>query len=199
MADSRDQIGSTPWFPARSVTALPSAVESALAATVATLPASAVPIDGWRGARLTFVSNGLNDETATATVYGIDRFFNNQDDTSAGFRVESLGTLDITLSTVTAVLNTVLPASQTAALPFNTTWRYPDTMVWTSSTFGTYRLTNLGAQAAAFSPTLNATIAEFNISDLGGFSHIAVVITTYGLTATSKVMPLLKLINHIGD
>lgn len=186
MARQTSNLATAPWVAARkSVT---TAVESALATTVASLPSSAIKCEGWRGFRAAFISNGANDETATFTLYGIDPFNSEEGERgNIGFRAQSLGTLAITLGTSTAVVNTALPLDS----GINSTWRWADAVVWTPTTYGTAVLTYLGGNAAAFSPADN-TIAEFLMSDVGNFAHLALVCTTYGVTASSKIVPLVK-------
>lgn len=164
----------------------PTAVESALTTTtVLARPSAAMTVEGYRGARMQFITNGANDETATWTLYSIDRHKDAKAMTEAsGYFVKSLGTLAVTFGTAVGVSNTV------GLVPI--TYRYADTCVWTASTYGTARLTYVGGNAAAFSPADN-TIAEFLISDFGNCTDIALVCTTYGATAGSVVQALIKL------
>ncbi len=165
----------------------PTAVESSLTTTtVLAFPASAIPVEGYRGARIQFITNGADNETATWTLYGIDAHKNALEDeaTGYGYFVKSLGTLAVTFGTAVGLSNSVglVPA----------TYRYADTCVWSVTTYGTARLVYCGGNAAAFSPADN-TIAEFLISDFGNSTHIALVCTTYGATAGSVVDALIKL------
>lgn len=164
----------------------PTAVESALTTTtVLILPTQAICIEGFRGGRFQFISNGANDETATWTLYAIDAHKNAlNSDGSEGYFVKSLGTLAITLGTAVGLSNVA------GIVPI--TYRYADTCVWTATTYGTARLTYVGGNAAAFSPADN-TIAEFLISDFGNSTHLAFVCTTFGLAANSVAQVIGKL------
>lgn len=155
----------------------PTAVESGLSRFVSAQPSQAISVEGYRGARMRFVSNGANNETGTWTMYAIDQQQN------GGWHVESLGTLAITLGTATGVSpGTGIPVTE----------RFADTLTWTPTTWGSAMLTYVGGNAAAYSPADN-TIAEFLISDFGNCSHVAFLITTYGLAAGSTANVLMKL------
>lgn len=182
MARSSDALATTPLLSLRKTAV--SAVESALATTVATLPSQAIAVEGWRGMRVSFLSNGVNDETAVFTLYGIDPFENSVNPT--GYRCQSLGTITITVGTSAQVAGTVL-----ADKSVNNTYTWCDTVVWSASTYGTAALTYVGGNAAAFSPADN-TIGEFLHSDLSNFAYIALVCTTYGHTAGRKIIPVGK-------
>lgn len=182
MARTVNLLATTPFKSLRPTA--PTAVESALATTIATRPSQAISVEGWRGARISFISNGANDETTTFTLYALDPFVDlDGSPGNKGWRCQSLGTLALTLGTSTAVAGTI---------EGNAAYRWADTITWSASTYGTALLTYVGGNAAAFSPADN-TIAEFLISDFGNWSHIALVATTYGLTATSKIYPVGKL------
>lgn len=159
----------------------PTAVESALATTVGTMPSQAISIEGWRGGRIRVYSNGADGETFTLTLYDVNQ------DVAGGWQTQSLGTLAFTLGTSTAIAGT-LPVIDTS---ITGTKRWADTLVWTATTYGTAMLTRVGGNIAAFNPADN-TIAELLVSDFGGPSHIALVATTYGLTAGSAIMPVIK-------
>ena len=182
MARSSTSLATTPLKSLRT-TAI-SAVETGLATTVATLPSQAVPTEGWRGMRLAFLTNGADGETAVLTLYGIDPFENSA--TPTGYRCQSLGTLAIVVGTSARVAGTVLSNSN-----LNNTYTWADAITWTATTYGTAALTYIGGNAAAFSPADN-TIAEFLHSDLSNFAFIALVCTTYGATAGSKIIPVAK-------
>lgn len=186
MARSNPNLATTPWVAARK--SVPSAVETELATTVASLPSSAIAVEGWRGIRAAFISNGANDESAVFTLYGIDPFGDQEVvQGTSGYRCQSLGTITVTLGTSTAVANTALPLSS----GINNTWRWADTVVWAATTYGSAVLTYIGGNAGAFSPADN-TIGELLFSDVGNFAYIALVCTTYSLTSGSKIVPLIK-------
>jgi hypothetical protein len=173
------ELKTTQWKRGRVSAA--TAVESALATTVATKPSQFIPLESWRGGCIRVYSNGADNETATITLYSVS------EDTDNGWQMQSLGTIAITLGTSTAILNTI------AADPNMTgTKRWADTMTWTATTYGTAMLTRVGGNIAAFSPADN-TIAELLVSDFGSPMGIAMMVTTYSLTATSALMPVLRL------
>ena len=184
------EFKTTPFNPLRA--APPTAVETALTANLTTgggvivlaAPTDMLEVEGTRGARMQFVSNGANNETMTWALYGIDRYrLGPTVDAPDSWHIVPLGGLAITLGTKTWVAG---------SLQYATSYLFADTCVWTASTYGTARLTYCGGNAAAFSPADN-TIAEFLISDFGNCSHIAMLATTYGLTATSAANVLVKL------
>ncbi len=192
MANQTPLIAASPWY-VLNKTAI-TAVEAALATTVVSLPDNAISVEGQRGFRLTALCNGADDETATVTLYGVDAFDNSN--SPNGYRCQSIGSIALTFGTTVYTAGTVAPHQ---LVPLGKTYRYIDTAVFTATTFGTYRVTNLGAPAgAAFSPADN-TIAEFNISDVSGHHFIVPRVTTYGLTATSKIYFLIQMIHHLGD
>jgi hypothetical protein len=115
------ELKTTPWMRGRVSAA--TAVESALATTVATEPAQFIPLESFRGGRIRFFSNGANDETATVTLYDVNQ------DHLGGWQTQSLGSLAITLGTSVAVLGTA------ADDPLMTgTKRWADTAVWSVTT-----------------------------------------------------------------
>ena len=193
MARTANNLATSAWVLARKGASVTTAVESALATTVAAIPVSAVPCAGWRGFRMAFLSNGANDETATITVYGIDPFTNVDEEYAVGYRTQSLGTLALTFGTSTLVAGTIYDVTAHTSLPLalNASYRWADTVVWTASTYGTALLTYVSGNAAAFSPADN-TIGEFLCSDFGNFAYLAFVCTTYGLSATKQLIPLVK-------
>jgi hypothetical protein len=167
-------LDTTPFNKMRQADA--TAVESALVTTRTTLPSTAAAVSGYRGGRFSVYSNGANNETATFTIYAVDPIG------MGGYRCESLGTLAVTLGNSTMVVGAPLDAS----------YRWADTLAWTPNTYGTALLTYVGGNAATPAATAD-TIAEFLWSDFGSVSHIAFVVTTYGLTATSKINVMGKL------
>lgn len=179
-----DILKSTEFKPARATA--PTAVESTLATTFQTLPASAFQVTGFRGGRIQFFTTGLDNETATATIYALDPHKGSDPSVggaqNSGWYCIDLGSVALTFSTAVGVLGTFVPVAS----------RYADTIVWTPSTYGTARLVYVGGNIAAVSP-VNNTIGELLVSDFGGSSHIAVVFTTYGLTAGNSINALVKL------
>lgn len=173
------ELKTIPWKRARVSPA--TAVESALATTVATRPAQFIPIESYRGGRIRFYSNGANNETATVTLYEVN------EDTDRGWQMQSLGTIDITLGTSTAIAGTIAND-----LNMSGTKRWADTAAWTATTYGAAMLTRVGGNINVFSPA-DDTIAELLVSDFGSPMGIALMVTTYGLTATSSLMPVIRL------
>lgn len=172
------ELKTTRWRRAR--VAAPTAVESALATTVAAQPSAFFALEGWRGGRIRFYSNGANDETFTATLYDVNQ------DMDGGWQTQSLGTIACTVGSSAAVPGTI---GYDLNLTGNKLW--VDTMVWTATTYGTAMLTRVGGNIAAFNPA-NNTIAELLVSDFGAAQGIAIVITTFGLTAARFAMPIIK-------
>ena len=165
----------------------PTAVESALATTVAALPSQAISVEGMRGGRIIFYSNGADNETAVATLYAIDQIHPNEraelggDPTIGGFRCESMGTITITLGGSLGIVGTAVPVAH----------RYADTLVWAPTAFGTALLTYVGGNVGT--PVVAAdTIAEILVSDFGNAQYIAVVFTTYTLTAGRAINAIVK-------
>jgi hypothetical protein len=181
---TQDTLRTSRWIRGRR--SAPTAVESALATTIAGGEPSAYrQVEGWRGGIIRAYSNGLNDETFTLTLYAIHKA--QRFDSNSNYQAQSLGTIACTLGTSTAVAGTIANDANMTG-----TKRWADTMVWTATTYGTAMLTRIGGNIAAFSPADN-TIAELMVSDFGACEGIALVCTTYGLTATSALMPIIKL------
>lgn len=177
-----DILQTTRWRKARNTA--PTAVESALATTLVgpTAPTQLCFVEGFRGGRIRFYCNGANNETATVTLYDVNQ------DTDTGWQMEAIGSVALTFGTSVAVA-----VPNIAADPgMSGTKRWADTAVWSVVTFGTAMLTRVGGNIAAFSPADNS-IAELMVSDFGAAQAIALVVTTYGLTAGSALMPIIKL------
>lgn len=177
-----DILQTSRWKRARN--SAPTAVESSLATTLVgpTAPTQLCTIEAYRGARIRFYSNGADNETATVTLYDVNQ------DTDGGWQMQSLGSVALTFGTSVAVA-----VPNIAADPgMSGTKRWADTCVWSVSTYGTAMLTRVGGNIAAFSPADN-TIAELMVSDFGASQGIALVVTTFGLTAGSALMPIIKL------
>lgn len=174
------ELKTTRWQRGRD--SAPTAVESTLATTVGAAPTQLKVIEGYRGGCIRFFSNGADNETATVTIYNVNQ------DASNGWQVESLGSVALTFGTSTGVLGTIARDGDI----MTGTMRWADTCVWTASTYGTAMLTRVGGNIAAFSPADN-TIAELMVSDFGSPMGIAMVVTTFGLTAARALMPVIRL------
>lgn len=176
-----DILQTTRWKRARNTA--PTAVESSLATTVLVAPTQLCFIEAFRGGCIRIYSNGADNETFTFTLYACTQDYAN------GWQTQSLGSVAGTLGSSTAIAGT---CADDNSFTTTATKRWADTMVWTVSVYGTAMLTRVGGNIAAFSPADN-TIAELMVSDFGSPMAIAIVFTTFGLTALSSIMPVIKL------
>lgn len=182
-------LRTTEWKLAREPA--PTAQETALAVYVSTLPASAFKVEGFRGVRIRFICNdgANNNGTATATIYAIDGCRNSYVNQTNGYTVDSLGTVAITFSNNSAMAGI-------DGTYIDKSFFFADTLgAWAPTTPGTARLTFVGGNAASYSGTADTNAAELLYSDLGAIQYLAIVFTTYSLTAAaSKINALVQCI-----
>ena len=173
---SQQLFKTTKWQPFRPAADAATAVETTLTADCvlsATIPAHTRVVEGVRGGRMRFFSNCANDETCIITFYAVEE----RNGKNGGYYVTNLGTT----GTITFGTEVGTPLSD-----IDGTFRFAEAMTWTPSTFGTALLVYCGGNVADVDPAANA-ISELLWSDFGNIEMLTWRVTTYGLTATSKL------------